>query len=186
MVKYDGWMRCLSGKAVTLTINQNTARCRASEGRRYFIRKCEYHGGSGRKVRGCGGLRTWRTPHKCESPKSQKYIQTKPRKHQRDSFHPVFVRVSSLWIAGYETGHSLASSSSWEVVSYGEPPIYTLGFCDIEWESFDLSINRRRGLPRFVWRASDNSVRSAVGVWKTAWEMKGFLSTNGCKCNIVS
>lgn len=104
------------------------------------------------------------------------------------------VPVSSyacLRIAGYETGHTLPSSSPWEVASNWErggggergeitSNLYTRILRHwVKKQMLWSSISQRGGLC-FGWRASDNGVHWAVGVWKMAWKMKGlfFLPAN--------
>lgn len=113
------------------------------------------------------------------------------------------VPVSSyacLWIASYETGHTLPSSSSWEVARDWEwagggkkrgeerlPPIQAPAFCDIEWKSkrFDLLSAKREEGWAVVRLKGIGQPSQSCGCVKTAWEMKGFVfCREGCKCNV--
>lgn len=103
------------------------------------------------------------------------------------------VPVSSyacLWMAGYETGHTLPSSSSWEIgsdrvrggkIERGEITSNLHTKIQRHWVKKQMLWSSW-----FGWRASDNSVHRAEGVWKMAWKIKGLFFTDGCKWNIVS
>ena len=67
--------------------------------------------------------RGMRTPNKCEWPHWKEYMQMIHKRHLLLVPGRSSVPVSSyacLWIANYETGHTLPSSSSWEVARHWE------------------------------------------------------------------
>lgn len=136
--------------------------------------------------------RGMRTPNKCEWPHWKEYMQMIHKRHLLLVPGRSSVPVSSyacLWIANYETGHTLPSSSSWEVARHWEraggekrgeerlPPIQAPEFCDIEWKSncFDLLSAKREEGWAVVRLKGIGQPSQSCGCVKTTWEMKGFV-----------